>query len=175
MELIKKEKSWFLSEEGGKTFAALDSVGDRAVFIYSYLKNIANERFEKNNIIFKTAFLIADAVYNSDIEFSQYPNLLNEQVNPFIAFLKNAKISYSNEQIYCIYLAFVHSIADPTKKNEWIYSEKYFKDKHYLFKCEELGHMFVMPNESLLPDMSAYKCSPKLELIQLEIIWLFKN
>ena len=73
MELLKKDTAWFLSEEGSKSFAALSSVGDRAIFIYSYLKTIANESFEKDKMLFKMAFFIADAVFSSDLLIYSLP------------------------------------------------------------------------------------------------------
>lgn len=173
MELLKKDKKWFLSEEGGKTFAALNSVGDRAFFVYSYLKTFVNEAFEENNLIFKTSFLIADAILNSEVSYSKYPEILDEKANPYIAFLTNAKRKYTIEQIYCIYLSFVHGIADPFKKTEWIYNESLFKDDGYIHKIDEMGHMFVIPNKDMFVNSNVYECDETYNLIQLEIIWLF--
>ena len=173
MELLKKDKQWFLSDEGGKKFATLSSVGDRAVFIYSYLKNFANDSFEKDNILFKTSFLLADAIFNSDVPYSTHPGILDEKVNPFVAFIANAKREYSIEQICCIYLSFVHNIADAFKKSEWIYNDSLFKDDGYIHKIDELGHLFVVPNKDMFVDAKAYKCDEKYNMIQLEIIWLF--
>ena len=173
MELLKKDKQWFLSDEGSKRFAALSSVGDRAVFIYSYLKTFANDFFEKENILFKTSFLLADAIFGSDVPYSSYPSLLDEKVNPFVAFVANAKREYTVEQIYCIYLSFVHNIADAFKKTEWIYKDSLFKDDEYIHKLDEMGHMFVIPNKNMLVDAKAYECDEKYNIIQLEILWLF--
>lgn len=173
MELLKKDKQWFFSDEGKKAFASLSSVGDRAVFIYSYLKTIANENSDKDNILFKTAFLLADEVFASDLPYKNYPDIINERVNPFIAFLSNAKRVYASEQIYCIYLSIVHNIANPIMKNDWIYDEAVFKGDGYIRKIDELGHMFVVPNPDFMVDAGAYKCDEKIHMIQLEIIWLF--
>lgn len=175
MELIKKDKKWFLSEEGGKKFVALKSVGERAVFIYSYLKNITNKDFDENNQLFKTAFLLADAVYGSKLTYSEFPALLDEGTNPFIAFLTNTKFKCTDEQLYCIYLSIVHNIADPFNKNEWIYKAEMFKDNNYMRKIEELGHEFVIPNKRLFVEPDAYKSEEKYNDIQLEIIWLFQG
>lgn len=173
MELLKKDKKWFQSEEGRECFAALNSVGDRAVFIYSYLKTFANDSFEKGSILFKTSFLLADAIFNSDVPYGTYPGILDEKVNPFVAFIANAKKGYTVEQIYCIYLSFVHNIADAFKKSEWIYNESLFKDDGYIHKIHELGHMFVIPNKDMFVEAEAYKCDESYDMIQLEIIWLF--
>ena len=173
MELLKKDKEWFRSEDGSKRFAALNSVGDRAIFIYSYLKTFANETFDKDNTLFKSAFLIADSVFSSGLEYSQYPKILDEKCNPFIAFFSNAKNNYTKEQIYCIFLSFVHGIAEPFKSNDWIYNSSLFKDDGYIHKVDETGHMFIVPNEDMFVDANAYKCDEKYNMIQLEIIWLF--
>lgn len=173
MELLKKDKQWFLSDEGSKKFAALSSVGERAVFIYSYLKTFASETLEKENILFKTAFLLADAVVNSAVEYGAYPKLLDETANPFVAFISNAKREYTEEQIYCIYLSFIHNIADPFKKTEWVYSDSILKEYGYIDKIYELGHMFVIPNPDFLINSEDYECDEEYNMIQLEIIWLF--
>ena len=175
MELLKKDKNWFLSEEGGKQFAALNSVGDRAVYIYSYLKSFANEDMDKNNQLFKTAFLLADAVSGSKLAYSKFPALLDETANPFIAFLSNTKIKYTDEQLYCVYLSIVHNIADAFNKVEWIYKAEMFKDNKFMEKLDELGHRFVFPNKLLFVDAEAYKCDEEYNEVQLEIIWLFQG
>lgn len=173
MELLKNDKQWFLSDEGSKKFVALSSVGERAIFIYSYLKTFVSETLEKDNFLFKTAFLLADAVVNSEVEYCTYPNLLDEKVNPFVAFLSNAKREYSEEQIYCIYLSLIHNIADPFKKSEWIYNDLVLKGDGYIDKIYEMGRMFVVPNPDFLVDIAAYECDEEYNMIQLEIIWLF--
>lgn len=173
MELLKKSKEWFLSEEGGKVFAALSSVSDRAFFIYAYLKTISNEIYEKNNVLFKTSFLLADAIFNSEVEYSKFPQLLDEKKNPFIAFFVNAEKDYTEKQLYCIFLSFIHNIANPLNKNEWIYNKSLFEDYGYARKLNELGHMFVIPNRTMMIDAKAYNCDEKFNMIQLEIIWIF--
>lgn len=175
MELLKKDKNWFLSEEGSRTFAALNSVGDHAVFIYSYLKILANENLDKDNFLFKTSFLLADAVHNSAVEYHGYPDLLDESKNPFVAFVANANQKYTDEQIYCIFLSFVHGIANPFSKSDWIYDSEVLKGDGYIHKVDDSGHMFVIPNEDLFVDADVYACDEKYNLIQLEIIWLFGN
>ena len=173
MELLNNDKKWFLSDEGSKLFATLDNVNDRAVFIYSYLKSFSNEVFEKENILFKTAFLLADAVFNSQVAYSSFPKILDEKVNPFVAFFANAKREYTQEQIYCIFLSFIHNVADPFKKTDWIYNDSSFKDNEYLNKLNDEGRLFFVPNETLLPEKDAFKCEEVYNMIQLEIIWLF--
>ena len=95
MKLVTKEASWFLSGEGTRAYAALSSLEERAIFVYSYLRQIVNEDFEKDSVLFKTSFLIADALSGSVLPYAQYPDVINPSKNPFVAFLKNSK-KYKN-------------------------------------------------------------------------------
>lgn len=169
MELLKKEKAWFLSDEGGKKFAALDSLEERTIFIYSYLKTIAHESFEENKTLFKLAFFIADAVYESDITYSKYPEILKAESNPFVAFLANAQKFSGNEKTYIILTSILHNKANAFNKSEWIYDEKEFDSND----LSERGIQFLPSSSSSMIDLEIYNIDSDLKLLQLELVWIF--
>ena len=177
MELLKKDTAWFLTDEGGKQFAALDSLEERAIFIYSYLKTIAHESFEKDKTLFKMAFFIADAVYSSDVTYSKYPEILKADSNPFVAFLKNAEIFSGNEKTYVILTAVLNNKANAFDKSDWIYDEEILdcelEADEFESELAERGIEFLPGSGTTMPDPELYNIDSKLRLMQLQLVWIF--
>ena len=123
MELLKYDAAWFLSKAGCNMFNSLESLEDRSVFMYSYLKQIANGEFEQDGILFKAAFFLADAVLGSSLSYSSYPDILDPAKNPFVTYLDCAERCPGAGAVYSIFLSILHGVADPAKHNEWIYDE----------------------------------------------------
>lgn len=174
MELLNKETQWFFSEEGIRSFQALRSLEDRSVFLYSYLKTVANERLEKDNLIFKTAFFIADALYGSSVAYAEYPDVIDKTKNPFVAYLANLKEPCPLEVVYCAFIAILHGLVDAFNPSEWIYDRKYSKKDNMLEKLGETDHAFL-PDGPAIVNPSIYEIDAGLEPIQLKIVWMFYN
>lgn len=173
MELLKKDTAWFLSEEGSKRFAALDSLGERTIFIYSYLKTIANESFEKDKMLFKMAVFIADAVYASDVPYSKYPEILRADRNPFVAFLQNSKTFSGKEKTYIILTAVLNNKANAFDKSEWIYDREILDSNDLESDLEERKIEFLPGYTTMMIDPEVYNIDSKLKLLQLELVWIF--
>lgn len=173
MELIKKERAWFLSEEGGKSFTALSSLEERAIFIYSYLKSAVNEGFEKENTLFKIAFFFADAVYCSNKPYSQYPAILNFQSNPFLRYLENADKYYGKEITYMIFTAILQGKADPTNQGEWIYNHEFLNSETLFEDLLEKGIEYLPANSMDMVNPKAYQMEDSDKFLQLELVWIF--
>jgi len=161
-----------LSESGGKAFSSLQTLEDRSIFLYSYLKNVSSKDFEKNQLLFKIAFFLADAILGSSLPYASYPDLLDPKKNPFVAYLTTAKLCPDTQTLYCIYLSVLHNIADPMNGNEWIYDEQIYEQGGMEAKLEELGRNFC-EGAVTMPNPDVFEIDASLQLIQLKLIWLF--
>lgn len=171
MELLRKNKEWFLSKEGEEKFFALSSVEERATFFYSYLTLVLHSALQRNNNIFKLAFFLADAVYSSDEPYAKYPSILNESENPFLSFFANLDFCPENEVLFVVQMAILNGKVDCGDQEEWIY------DKDFLISEEFLDH-FVATDKHYYPsyalemiDLSIF--SKKKETLQAELAWLY--
>ena len=173
MELYKKEKEWFLSEEGTNKFCALSSLEERTIFIYSYLKSTVNESFEKNNTLFKIAFFFADAVYNSNKPYSKYPQLLNAEMNPFLKFVEKSKNFYSNEKTYIIFTAILNGKVDAYIDEEWIYNSDFLESEFFLEELLNMGIEYLPTHELDMVDPKTYETTDENNFLQLQMIWMF--
>ncbi len=175
MDLIKEDKSWFSSARGVMSFKALSSLKQRSIFIYSYLKTVADNSFEKDNTLFKIAFLLADAIHNSNLEYSNYENLIDEVKNPILVYLKNCGKYLGTKSVFISLLAIICGKVDPKDKSAWIYDKDFFK-------AENLGELLLEKDCGFIPSSSIYCVNPTFfdvdeasQMIVLEIRWLFYN
>ena len=99
--------------------------------------------------------------------------LLDEKANPFVAFIANAQVTYSNENAQLIFTSIVHGIANPYDKNEWIYDYKSFRDNKEISILDDAGHIFISRNKALFADIKVYDCDKLYHQTQLELVWLF--
>lgn len=170
MELLKKDKEWFLSEEGTNQFCAL-SLEDRSVFIYSYLKSFVNECF--NNVLFRISFFMADAVFESNVEYAKTPKLLDAQFNPFVYFLSRAKFCPDNEVLFVIFSSILHNKVDTKNHKEWIYDKEMLGSEDFLERVSDLNVEFLPSGDFDMVDPDFYEMNSKLSFLQLELIWMF--
>ena len=171
MRLLNFDANWFCSTQGQTAYSSLRTLEDRSVFLYSYLKKITKADFEKDQLLFRLSFFLADAVAGSELPYSAYPALVDPAKNPFVAYLKNTTLCPGSRAVYCICLAILHGIADPFVQNNWIY-QKELQDADYLEeKLSELDKNFVATSVSLA-DPDAFAIDAPLRIVQLKLIWL---
>lgn len=177
MELINKERSWYFSDEAKAQFEKLPSLADRTTFLYSYLKTIAVPELEKDNFLFKMAFLLADAVYHSTFAFAKYPLLITVDENPFINYISNLKAYYSHEIQRALLLLVIQGRVEPNNTEEWIYDVNLFQQDGFAEKLntivEGIRGSEYMEQEGRMSDPDYFELPEDRRFIQLEILWLF--
>ena len=171
MELIKQSSAWFLSSTGCQAFSSLQTLEDRSVFLYSYLKTIAKPEFDREQVLFKIAFFLADGVMGSSLPYQAYPNVIDPQKNPFVAYLARTTHYREAQILYYIFLGILHGIADPMDKDNWIYHAK-VEDTEYLRNTLEQLGKDLYPSPYTMADPDAYAIDPSLEPVQMKLIWL---
>lgn len=171
MELLKHDAAWFSSEAGCNMYHSLNSLEDRSIFLYSYLKKIAIAEFDQDQTLFKAAFFFADGIFGSSLPYSNYPDLINPAKNPFVAYLDNAEHYPGAEAVYFIFLSILHKIADPTKRNAWIYSQQMENPEYVEQKLLDTDKCFYA-GEISMASADAFAIDESLQLVQLKLIWL---
>ena len=140
--------------------------------MYSYLKTMAKPEFDQGRILFKAAFFLADGVMGSSLPYQAYPDVINPEKNPFVAYLAKADLFPGESTFYYIFLGILHGIANPMQAKDWVY-ERNLEDPDYLReKLEQLGKN-LYPSPTLMADPDAYAIDSSLEAVQLKLIWLF--
>lgn len=172
MELLHYAPSWYLSEAGCTAFSSLRTLEDRSVFLYSYLKTVAKPDFDKEQTLFKIAFFLADGVGCSALPYRGYPALIDPSKNPFVAYVCAAEHCPGSETLFYIFLGILHQIADPRKRNDWVY-DKQLEDEEYLREKLALLGKNLYPDPTIMADTEAYAIDPTLQALQLKLIWLF--
>lgn len=173
MELLNRNKEWFLSEEGEKQFFALSSVEERVFFLYSYLKQVLNPVLNKNHAIFKLAFFLADAVFSSDKEYAFYPKLLTVSENPFLAFFASLDFCPVDEVLYVVQMALLHEKVDFQNKNEWIYDKSRLSAKDFLDAFVGTDLHYLPSHSTEMVDLSKYSKEKNDEPLQCMLAWLY--
>ena len=171
MELVKYEAHWFLSSAGCNAFTATKTLEDRSVFLYSYLKQIASEKFDEDQMLFRIAFFLADAVADSGLPYCTYPALIDPGKNPFVAYLSNATQYPGAKSVYYIFLAILHGLAMPIRQNEWVYDQRISDLEYMEEKLTELGKCFCASNVGMA-SADAFSIEESLQPVQLKLIWL---
>lgn len=177
MELITRERSWYFTDEAKGQFEKLPSLADRTMFLYSYLKTVADPALEKDHTLFKLAFLLADAVFSSTFDFAKYPALIEPEENPFMNYISKQKNYYSYEIQRAFLLLIIQGRVDPSNEKEWIYDEALFKQDGFTEKLnsivEGIEGSEYMEQEGRMCAPDYYKLPEDRSFMQLEILWLF--
>lgn len=91
------DPSWYFSSEGIAAYEKLSSLGQKTGFFNDYLTLIS--RYPENrDVLCSIALVMANSMVDSDLEFGGYPNVLDEEKNPLVNYVKNSY--YSNELEY---------------------------------------------------------------------------
>lgn len=176
MELVKQSPAWFTTDAACKAYANLDTLEDRSIFLYSYLRSVSSETMDQQGLVFKIAFFLADAVANSTLPYAAYPDIVDGAKNPFVALMMTLKKPYDNDAMYCVMMAILCGVANPMNQNDWIYDATLFADKKaYRQKLEALDRGFLPSSDAWLADPAAFAVDEGLEFARTELIWMFRQ
>ncbi len=173
MKVINQPAEWFTKDSSETEYNSCKTLAEKTVFLYSYLKTVADKSFEKNNALFKMAFLFADAISQSDLPYKNYKALIDPEQNPFVMYLKKSS-GYINEcAVFNTLLAIIQEKVDVSDGNSWIYEKEFFKDEEYPDKLEEIGCCYVANPRYYVNDPAKFEVRDALKMTVLEIYWLF--
>ena len=169
VEKYGKDKDWFLSPIGRKALAETRTTVELTDYIARYLECImANKNLLVGEDLYRFAFVLADSVTNSKQNYASKENVLNEDINPFIAYLQRMKRNLSHKNLCFEMLLILFGAVDPFNPNEWIYDNHIgvLSEEEYQTKAIEVGIDF---SELLNKDFTGKE---DIRLIMCEFIWL---
>lgn len=173
MELLNKNKEWFLSQEGEKCFFALSSLEERTMFFYAYLKATVKDRFDEGNTLFKMAFFFADAIFTSKKPYSKFPEILNADSNPFLQYIENADKFYGAKITYMIFTAILQEKVNTGNAAEWIYDGDFLEAEDLWDKLSEKDIEYLPAGKAYMVNPASYNTEENDAFLQLEIVWMF--
>ncbi len=169
---FEKATSWFATDEAESQYLAFHSLADKTVFLYSFLKSFAKESFEENNILFRTAFFLADEISKSNLPYSDYKSIVDLEKNPFAAYIKNAGGCQPPIWTFAFYLAILNEKVNVHDPSEWIYDLNFTQSLDIEEKLKEKECCFL-PEIGVFYDPSIFVIKPELQMLLLEAYWLF--
>lgn len=175
MEPIKQPKSWFLTDAACQEYAALTTLEERSVFLYSYLKQVASDTMNQKGFVFKTAFFLADAVAGSSLPYAAYPAIINGAENPFVALLETLKKPYGDDAMYCVMMAILCGVVNARDMNEWIYEADMFENNTYRERLESMDRGFLPSSDTFMAEPQAFDIDEALRFAQTELMWMFRQ
>lgn len=173
MDTIIHPTGWYLSDEGVKQYEGLSSLEERTLFLYRYLRTIANDSFEQDNALMRVAFLLADGVAGSYAPYKAYPDLLLPEKNPLVMYLKNAKKYPGLKPLYVVLMAVLQGKADPTNSSLWIYDNAILGRSDLAEWLKEQGMGYLPDKFNALVEKEVYAIDQKLSRVQTLLLWLF--
>lgn len=142
-ELLNKRKehseSWYFSPAGEKAYASLTTDVDRTKFFLDYLKLVARFSHESDDVeaLYRLAYVMVSSMVNSSLEFGGYPNVLDEEKNPLVKYVKNNRLTSNRtsqykleNQIVGLLCALHHETEDKMDEYEEPYECLTFCDKN---------------------------------------------
>jgi len=95
--LTPRTREWFFSEAGHQAYKKANTVPDKTIYFYNYLCCISPQ---KKNLDFleRIAFIMANSMDQSNLQFAGYPNILDKDKNPFIGLVEDGFVSPENNK-----------------------------------------------------------------------------
>ncbi len=173
MEYWENIASWYTTDAGVKAYQALRTQEDKTLFFYAFLQKKLHKSFENDNICFKFALFLADAVANSSLPYSTYPEIIDPQKNPYLAYLVCWEKYPGKRVLYYGFMSILHGLADPMLRNSWIYDKDLMGSEALQHKLVELERNFYNEDAALIPSPLAYEIEDNLSDLQLKLRWFF--
>lgn len=109
-----KPEAWYTSEEGKQAYAEAKSTTQKSRFFFDYLCAIPVGKGKATRpLTYKLAFIIADSMVGSKLEFGGYPNVLDASKNPLVAYYKQGFSMNEGNALAADLLCALHGQTDP--------------------------------------------------------------
>lgn len=93
---LQQTAQWFMSGEGRAAYTAANTLLKKTEYFFDYLQTVAKSK-ENRSFLYKLAFVMADAMDKSSLEFAGYPNILDASKNPLVAYVASEIITDESE------------------------------------------------------------------------------
>ena len=151
LDRLEKEcrgREWYFSPEGKKEYESLSSLAQKTHFFLNYLVSIAKAP-DCREYLYRIAFVMANSMVNSELDFGGYPNVLDEDKNPLVRYIKNETLVSGDEYrgTYCgIFLCVLHTGSEE-QSDMYIYKDKPYTRISYCKENEPLTDMYKIERD----------------------------
>ena len=142
------DEDWYFSQEGKEAYKKLSSLGQKTHFFLDYLLSVAKTP-DCHEYLYRIAFVMANSMVDSALEFGGYPNVLDESKNPLVRRIKNEVLVIGDEywETYCgIFLCVLHNGTDE-QESMYIYKDRPFNRLSYCKENEPLTDMYKIERD----------------------------
>ena len=93
-EINKKHGAdWYFTKEGEKAYTDAKTPAQKTMYFFDYLQAVVESTDIVEEIVYSVAYVMANSVDSSSLDFAGYPNILDTDKNPLIKCLKTPKFS----------------------------------------------------------------------------------
>lgn len=172
MYITDKEPQWFFSPEAEQIFSQAP-LEERTLLLYSFLHKTAGKDIKKETLV-QISFFFADALYESDLPYHGYPELIDKTKNPYLAYIMGLSCDIESAVLFAAFLSILHGISNPLNSNDWIFSDGAQKADSLDELCKQHGKEFLEMNPLFPVKPYDYiEIDASLIGIELKIAWLF--
>lgn len=115
--------SWFMSGKGRVAYNNANTLLKKTEYFFDYLQTVAKSK-ENLSFLYKLAFVMADTMDKSLLEFAGYPNILDASKNPLVAFVAAEPIP-GDDKYRNIYIArLLCALHKEKHPNDYYYSSR---------------------------------------------------
>ena len=151
-ELEVRDEKWYFSKAGAAAYKNAITPAQKTMYFFNYLLTVAKSKpkddkndysawYEKErskdhkDIIFRTAYIMANSIDSSSLEFGEYPNILDSTKNPLVDYIKNYELGSNSRTTHGIMmLAKFHNEPKATK-----YIHAKYEPYNFLSYCSADG------------------------------------
>ncbi len=83
-KLQEKDSGWFLSSEGEEALRNSKAPSQKTKYFFDYLSVISKNG--DRDTLYRIAYIIANSILGSSLEFGKYPQILSPDKNPFVKY-----------------------------------------------------------------------------------------
>ena len=136
-ELKEKDADWYFSKEGEKAYKNAKTPAQKTMYFFDYLMAVSKSK-DNRDILYRVAYIMANSMDSSSLEFGGYPNILDSTKNPLVNYIETTTFISSIGKTY-YGLELLAALNHETNSKKFHYT----KHKPYtrLTYCEADGSM----------------------------------
>ncbi len=102
-ELKEHSGDWYFSKEGKKTYNEAKTPAKKTMFFFDYLTAVAKSK-DKREVLYRIAYIMANSMDDSSLDFAGYPNILDAEKNPLVKYVKTRQLIGDNNTAFGLLL-----------------------------------------------------------------------
>ena len=138
-KLKENTADWYFSKDGENAFNNAKTPAQKTMYFFHYLLTVAKVK-DNRETLYKIAYIMANSMVNSSLEFAGYPNVLDSTKNRLVERVKNVDFDSKNSSEVGIYLL----AALQSKVSIKSFLEEKLKQYTYITYCEPDGSLSDM-------------------------------